>query len=87
MVKLFGWFAIKLIFHFAFRRIQNPKSQIEISSFRYFPRMFEIKRVFPLTNAVPAAVVLRGRPDQMSLVETMVSKFNTQAAGNNPPIQ
>ena len=47
----------------------------------------EIKRVFPLTNAVPAAVVLRGRPDQMSLVETMVSKFNTQAAGNNPPIE
>jgi hypothetical protein len=47
----------------------------------------EIKRVFPLTKAVPAAVVVRGRPDQMSLVETMISKFGTDAGGNAPHIQ
>jgi hypothetical protein len=40
-----------------------------------------------LTNAVPAAVLLRGRPDQMSLVESMILKFGADAAGNTPQIR
>jgi hypothetical protein len=35
----------------------------------------DIKRVFPFTQ--PPAVILRGRPDQMSTVESIVGKFTT----------
>lgn len=37
----------------------------------------EIQRLFPLTN--PPSVILRGRPDQMSIAEALVAKFASGA--------